>query len=342
MKYIIFTLAIVFVVGVYFILGGAFNHMSNQQPKILGATFPAENYEISAYFWESSDYFSNQNLDEFLNFTQSQGINSIYLSVDEYVDITEIKNVNSRNEKLSTYDNYLNNFLTEAGRNGIKVYALSGNKDWASKDLNYIPKMITDYVISYNNNPTHNIKFAGLNFDIEPYSLNNFDTQKVKILTDYLNLASWMVDRIKNSTQNNLSLGFSVPYWFDNENGTVPDFVWSDNGKKAVGYHLMDILNKLQNSFLSIMDYRNFTGGMDGSIQHAEDEIRYADVNAKNVKIIIAQETTKQDIAKTSFYGKSRTELKLAAVDISNYFVKDPSFGGIAIHQLLSYKSLPE
>ncbi len=296
--------------------------------------------KTSSWLWKSAQSFSAKDMNNVLDFAKSMNIQTIYLRIDDYIDIYEMKDQTKKNIKLKDFNEANKKFIKQANKRNIKIHALGGDVTWAEPDYRYMTFLLLDYVKKFNTNEKDG--FSGIQFDIESYNMNKYESRRTNILKNYLTTVDKIVKTCKIEglcDDVKFSLGFTVPFWFDNENNNHVTLRWNKQTKPVV-YHLLDILNRNTNSYVVIMSYRNFAEGKDGSIEHAFSEIEYADKYAPNVSIIIGQETTYAKLKKISFFGKDKKLFNQEINKIRYSFNENKTFDGIAIHNLLSYMQL--
>lgn len=292
---------------------------------------------ISSWLWDSPTKFSTESATFLIQNARQHDVSTIYISLDEYLAITEISDPNIKATRLNQFNNSLTNFITIANINNITVQGLTGNPKWIDSMYSYIPPLFLNYVIGFNKAHAGVARIDGLQFDIEFYSLY-FSTDDFNAAAKrYLNLVNNLIGQLKNNRDSSaLKVGFATPFWFDNST-----YTFTYNKKHQVlAYHLLNLLNTYPNSYIAIMDYRNYTGGSDGSVSLAQNELAYAQKNAKNVGIYIGQETKNVQPAKITFYGLSKTTLITAISEIYNYYKQNDTLKGFAIHDLMRYLAL--
>ncbi len=286
--------------------------------------------ELGTWLWESIESLSTEQIDDIFRFSSKNNINIIYLRIDDYIDIYESKD----KFKLEKFNKNNKRFIEEASKFDVKVQALAGDKTWSQPDYRYITVLLLDYVKQFNLNNKKG--FSGLQFDIEPYNMDIYKKDKAGVLNNYLitidNLLKIYKENIL-SFGKDFKLGFTIPYWFDNENNNNVSLNWHDKFK-PVAYHIFDMLNKYDNCYVVIMSYRNFAKGNDGSIAHAISEIEYADKFTPNVSIMIGQETVKTKIKKISFFNKNKMIFNEEVGELITFFDKYKVFKGVAIHDI--------
>ncbi len=318
--------------------------VTNDRPQVAGIKSPPnttntlpQNYENGTWLWQSPKSLNYFEIRRLLKFCEEQNIDTIYLSIDDYMDISEISEPEKKRRETRDFENKLKFFLKRAKSKNIKVHALAGNTMWANSSHSYIPNYLLDYVLNFNKD-SKNAKFSGIQFDIESYNQPDFKSSQVTQLTDYLNLVQQLTTKVNNEA--NFEFGMSVPFWFNDEFENNPIFTW--NGQEnVVGKHLLSILNQTPNSYIAIMAYRNTTAGENGSIALANRIISYSSHNTPNVSMIVGIETSQvENEPNISFFGGSKQAVIEAALEITSAFSTIPSFKGVAIHHLSSFKAL--
>lgn len=291
--------------------------------------FP-DNYIVGAYVWESPDELSSSKIDELLLFANEEKINTLYLNISRYLDIVEKNDTSIKTTEIINFENTTKLFIGEAKKKNISVQALSGGPMWSNSSHEYIPPLMLKYIFDFNKrNPDS--QFSGFQFDIEYYNQGTYKNNKLEFSSNYLKLVDKLItltEFYKFDTNKDFQLGFAIPFWLDNKNGNY------------IFEQLADKMDRSKNSYLAIMAYRNYQFGQDGTINIIENEINYIEKNTPNVSIIVVQETDKGESSKTTFYGKSRQDLKQGFRNIVNSYHNYKNFKGIAIHHLFSYQQL--
>lgn len=221
-------------------------------------------------------------------------------------------------------------FNTKAHRAGIIVHALAGDPRWGQSRYHQIPLDWCEAVRAFNARAAAPERFDGIHSDVEVYLLSkSWNERPAELLGGYLDLHVKMRDRIHQDPK--LIFGVDIPFWFDDD----PSFriLWQ-GAVKAPSYHILDLVDEV-----TVMAYRNFAEGPDGTIQLVSLEMNYADRIGK--KVAIGQET-QEDLfpAYVTFGGTSCQELNRQIEKIESALGSRPSFGGIALHHYESYKKL--
>ena len=312
------------------------------EAQTFGAMFTTENKLIlppkAIWIWHSPLNMSMETMKTELSFLEQENFDTVYIDITEYIDIYESNNTLAQ----AAFTTKLKTFTVIAAEKNIKVEALVGGVIWSEPNYNYVPEILLKYVITFNEDPKNTVKISGVQFDVESYNSPQFTTWKnqSRILTEYLIMVDNLTTIVATESPD-LKLGFAVPFWFDGITRDLPIITFNEKAK-PVGFHVIDILDKTENGYIVIMDYRNRTDGINGSIHLAKPQLNYTSLNAKNTKVIIAQETVDVQPASITFYGKSKYALEKALSELNKAFGDNEAFTGFAIHDSDGYRTLVE
>jgi hypothetical protein len=130
-----------------------------------------------------------------------------------------------------------------------------------------------------------------------------------------------------------------IPDFYDEKDKMTPKFTY--NNKRASAFeHLLNILDRRENSSLIIMSYRTFADGHDGSIEISQNEMNTATRGRYLTNIIIAQETGDVPPPYITFHRTSKDHLNKQIARIQETFGKNENFGGVAIHYINAFLAL--
>jgi hypothetical protein len=275
--------------------------------------------------------------DQRLQFLLSRGFRTIYLFVNDYLVAWDRRESTSRWFQLVELEREFRQFNAAARRVGLTVHAVVGNPTWADATKRYLGVRLIRLISDYNANVAANQRFAGVQFDIEPYRRPEFARESTHILSAYLHALQDIAREFQRERLHpwnaELQLGFATPFSFDGS-GELPSTVSFNGIYKPVSYHLIDIVGKLADAYVVVMSYRNFSLGKDGTISHAENEFRYANSVAAKCRIIVGQEFGDFQPAKVSFHGRGRTAFTRAALQVAQAFGRYPQFGGLSVNDV--------
>ena len=180
-------------------------------------------------------------------------------------------------------------------------------------------------VFDFNASSPPGSRFDAIHFDIEPHQLQSWSRDRQKLLSYFLDLSK-AVMQLKAKYRTNLPVGPDIPFWLD----TIP-LDW-DRKRTSVAEHAITLFD-----FVTLMDYRNHAAGGDGIISHAADELEMG--RRRGHTVIIGVETGEEELPKTTFRGRSPTDLDRELAETQAAFRGNPAFGGFAIHHYGAWRS---
>ncbi len=291
--------------------------------------------EFGIWVWDSPKKMTAAYAKEVISVSKKNGFNAIYLTIDDYIPITEMRDESSRKAAKASYMKALSVFIQGAKAAGIEVDVVGGAKDWAIKENRWKGYALIDFVKEYNEAyPTARIR--NLQYDVEPYLLSDYDSDKGKLLKEYVEFIDESARRMQA-----VPAGFSIviPHFYDSKQNWTPPFTYKGEKKHAFT-HLMTALSQKENTEIIIMAYRNFFGEDNGTRQISEAEIKEASDSGYKTKIIVAQETGNVPPAYVTFHDYPKVSLFDALQEIQDYYGNYKNFGGTAVHYFDSFLKL--
>lgn len=286
---------------------------------------PNANYEYGVWVW-SSPFVLGDKIYSTINDTKLAEFNAIYISIDDFLSTDKAYK--------QRYFEELEKFISYANFNDIDVDVVVGSKEWAQPKNRWKAYSFIDFAIEYNNEYP-NAKIRGLQYDIEPYLLSNYENNKESVLSDFVEFIDIASTRI--SEHKNFELSVVLPHFYDSKQKWTPLITY--NGVTLSTFdHVVDSLNKIDNSSILLMSYRNFFDGNNGV-----DDISRAEIKTRtnNPKIIIAQEVGDIYPRYATFYGTSKKRLFEQLNTIYNEYKNMESFRGLAIDHFSKFIELP-
>ncbi|MCS7092064.1 MAG: hypothetical protein NZM26_01785 [Patescibacteria group bacterium] len=337
--YLLFLSGIIVLIVVIFIyVANSMNLDFVKGTKTQKYFFP-EGYEVGAWLWIAPDEIDEDQIVNLLQFAKDEGITKIYIDISKQIDIVERSRNYQRDLELFNQSN--KNIISEAKNFGIKIEALVGAPDWSRENLSYIPLDIMDYVLTYNKtNPE--AKFSGIQFDIEFYNQKDYKKNKHERCLEFLQLVDEIITKAKRNDVLELEqfeIGFAMPYWLEDSKNNLPSVRYQNTTKDFMN-HFFSILEEYPYSYVALMAYRNTAEGKNGVINIVSEELNYLRNQNSNIKIIIAQETTKGEGNHTTYMRKGDQELKKTLNHVALKYQEFENLAGFAIHDLPSYKKL--
>lgn len=288
--------------------------------------------ENGTWLWTPTLQMSEAYMSSIIKGAEDNGINSVYVSIDSYLDIFVMPNGEEKEKAKEKFDGILKDFISKANKKGIKVDAEAGWQNWAQAGNSYKANVVLDYVINFNRKNKE--KFRGFQYDVEVYLLPEYFEGRQKVLSNFLNLINQTVTVLNNT---DLQLSVVVPEFYDGTFSETPSFIY--RGKNAYTIeHLLGVLERRSDSKIIVMSYRNYSSGKNGSIDISKDEINIA--NKYNTKIILAQETGDVLPPYITFHNTSRLLYNKEVELLEKKFINERSYGGIATHYVNAFLEL--
>ncbi|MDR2034664.1 MAG: hypothetical protein LBP89_08565 [Helicobacteraceae bacterium] len=169
---------------IVFVIALAFFGCGSDKETQSGLRFQS-NLPIRGVWWWHSDLISD---DRYLEFAANNDINEIYLSTNNFGEVT-------------------GDFIEKARSKGIKVFLLEGDYTYIENDDEIL--RIIDNFLDYQYTASDARRFAGIHLDIEPHQYPDFGDRRAEILVDYLDLIIRLSDK--------LPIDIDIPFWFDDE-----------------------------------------------------------------------------------------------------------------------------
>ncbi|QNP41864.1 hypothetical protein [Lysobacter solisilvae (ex Woo and Kim 2020)] len=277
----------------------------------------------AVWTWERDSYAlleSRAAADAAFAFLRDQHVDTFYLYADAY---------DGRNLIAQQPQRY-RDFIATAHARGFKVYALLGSA-YLNTERYILPERRRDAtamlqrVLDYNAAAPEAARFDGVNLDIEPHLLDQWnDASREDLLRDLIEVsAQWM--RMKRDSGQTLAIGLATPFWFDG----IP-VRWRGTTKPA-SEHLADCYD-----YLALMDYRDHADGRDGIVAHAAKEMDYAQRIGKTV--VIGLELGPSEPKKVTFHHRSEADLRREMAATEAAYAQSKAFAGFALHHYRSYR----
>ncbi len=250
------------------------------------------------WLWETAKLLRDQSAQiRLLEFCRDQSITDLFLQLP-YSATQE-----SGQWRITWDDAGLRSLLGSLQAAGVVCHALDGDPRFALTREHDKVKAVLEKVIRFNSEGPQSSRFQAVRYDIEPYILPQFaGPEKQSIMHQFLEL-------LKNlqlmASQAGLEMGVDIPFWYDSRNRFFEPV--AEIQERPLSEWILDVVDNV-----GIMDYRTRAYGADGTIAHAENELRYAAEQGK--KIFVGLETvslpdeTILDFAKSQ--GPSRIRLR--------------------------------
>lgn len=265
----------------------------------------------------------------------SYGFNAVYITTDDYLDIATLPEGETKNARKAAYFLNLSKVVAKANSLGMVVDVEGGWKDWAYPHNRWKGFALIDMAKEYNL-AYPNAKIRALQYDVEPYILPEYETNKEKVLTEFVEFVDQSANRLVGS---DVKFSLAIPHFYDSAQAWTPTVTY--NGTTAHTFtHLLRILEKKPDGMILLMSYRDFFEGANGTKEIAQVEIQEASRGGYSTQVIVGQETGNVDPAFVTFYGSTKTVVLNMLSTISSSFGTYSNYGGTATHYMDSFLAM--
>ena len=231
-------------------------------PAAEGAAEASRSLRRAMWLWETPAVTSGPDARRRLvQFCRTEGITDLFLQLPyEAEQLDERWTISWDRERLRP-------LVADLHAAGVTVHALDGDPRFGLPQWHERVLATIQSITEYNRESRPAKRFDGIRHDIEPYLLPGFGgVRRTQILRQYLSI---LAATQALAAQAGLVYGVDIPAWFDERNESF-ELVASVDGR-PVSELIIDIVDNV-----GIMDYRTQAYGADGTIAHAQNELRYA------------------------------------------------------------------
>ncbi len=232
---------------------------------------------------------------------------------DEYLDFAKEQNITEIYYCSSKFNQETESFIEKANKKEISVFWLAGEYQWL-EDYESLKTKLNKFIQFQN---SHESKFSGVHFDIEPHQHPDFDTKRADLIEKFVELCY-------NFSQDypTLYIEYDIPFWLDDE--------ITFNGKTKPAYQfIIDYSSKV-----TLMSYRDTSERI---YSVSEDEINYA--KSVNKSLNLGVETKSSEGDQVSFMEEGKTAMLTELEKLRKLI---PSNFGIVVHQIYTWASLKD
>ena len=237
---------------------------------------PGRSLRRAMWLWETPAVTRSPDASRRLvQFCRTEGITDLFLQLPyEAERVDERWTISWDRERLRP-------LLAELHAAGVTVHALDGDPRFSLPEWHGQVTATIQSITDYNRESPPAERFDGIRYDIEPYLLPGFGgVRRTQILQQYLTIVAASQAL---AAQAGLAYGVDIPAWFDERNEFFE--LVADVEGRPLSELIIDIVDNV-----GIMDYRTQAYGADGTIAHAQSELRYAARLGK--KVFLGLETS--------------------------------------------------
>ena len=259
--------------------------------------------KTSTWLWNTSEIVTDS--DKIINFLVVNNVKVLYLQID-----------------YTLKKEFYNSFIEKANAKNIAVQALDGSANWVNVDGAKYRIKFFDWLTTYQQSSLEAQRFQGVHLDVEPYLNSRYAKSRNSVFEMY---QEFLLMSKSSSAKLNLEFSIDIPFWFHeiaykNKYGKGNVAEWIFKNIKAV----------------TIMAYRDTATGI---INVSQSEMNLC---AKyDVKATIAVETGKSAEGNfVTFYEEGKTNMYNQLNTVSNNYIQNSAFDGVAIHYLNSWMAM--
>lgn len=254
-------------------------------------TSSAMEEQKATWLWDASLI---EHPEPILDFCREQGVGVIFLQIQ--------KNVK---------DKRYGRFIAAAREADISVHALDGRPEWAYEKQGGEAEKFIDWVLDYNRHAPAEERFAGIQFDVEPYQLKRWERDQAGVVEEWSrNMQEW-TDKAR---EGGLYMSAAVPFWLGK--------IETEDGRGLSRWMLERF------DALAVMSYRDSGTQM---VDLSRGMLNEADRLGKSVWIGMELGETKEG-DHVSFFRKPVTVMEEEMKNAYRLSEVHTSFAGLAIH----------
>ncbi|KGX91105.1 hypothetical protein N781_05255 [Pontibacillus halophilus JSM 076056 = DSM 19796] len=258
----------------------------------------------ATWIWDTSSV--EESPQEVVEFAKQEGINRIYV------------HVSTKDFRPEQY----RDFIEEAGKRDIEVFALGGDPNWALSKHKRTVQGFASIVQTYNENVPEEAQFQGIHVDIEPYLLPKWEGNQEQVVKDWMGNVEALVQQVKED--DSLMVSGDFPFWIHKI--TVP------NGDETLSNWMLGQLDSM-----TVMAYRDQATGPNSIKSIVTPLMEEASDNNHSLVVAVNIINTSEG-DHTTFYGKGSEALTSELTKLNKELRKEAGYAGIAIHDYKNWK----
>ncbi|MCS7463263.1 hypothetical protein N0M98_24370 [Paenibacillus doosanensis] len=292
-------------------------------PKSGSAGAPLASGKLKAtWLWDTALIATQEGRNTILGFAREQAVGRIYLQVD-------------RGVAAETYGL----FIEAASQSGIQVHALDGAPDWVLPAQSDRVAGLVRWVADYNRLAEPSRRFGGVQIDVEPYLLPQWNTDRERIAAEWLDTVTRFAEEARRQSEP-LTIGAALPFWLDEIE--LPELPHGEEGgeSKSHGEGRGTLLEPMMKQLdeMTLMSYRDQAEAI---IDMTAAELLLGDLLGK--KVFVGVETNPDAAAPyITFHGKGRKEMERQLLILDAMLSAHSSYAGIAVHDYSGWSKLTE
>ncbi|KAH8655312.1 hypothetical protein BX600DRAFT_439824 [Xylariales sp. PMI_506] len=249
------------------------------------------------WLWDSDLIQDSTEVAQFLSFAESNDIDTVYALVDRDMGNTVFET-----------------FVEQCSTSGIAVQALMGNSEWILGEGDPTLDSQLEWLEQYQGNASASAQFAGIHVDIEPWALDDWETNEATYVSTLQSLVSQVTSV---GATLDLPVAADLPYWAYTISCT------STSGTTTLDSWMLNTVDSV-----TFMTYRNTPSEL---LDIATEAFEAGNTAGKDIWLAV-ETVDAADAALISYYGQTLARLAEDLTTVNSSASVYSIFAGIAIH----------
>ncbi|MFD3258659.1 hypothetical protein ACE3MQ_08635 [Paenibacillus lentus] len=255
----------------------------------------------ATWLWDTK--LVENHTEDIIEFAKEQGVTTIFLQIGNEVT-----------------DASYQRFVAAASQAKMEVHALNGHPEWALRGQRKEATRFLNWVKQYNKASNPEERFAGVQFDVEPYLLKGWSTEQEATIEQWMESARVWVEIAK---RDQLKIGAALPFWLDG----------IEHEELGEGRDLRQwMVDKFD--YVAIMAYRDAAEAI-----YEVSRATLEEADERNKQVWVGVELTKSlEGPGVSFYEQPLSSVTQELNRLVSLVDKHSSFEGVAVHSYESWR----
>lgn len=298
---------------------------------------------VAVFEWRRLDKTPLKTMTKPLRSIKRFGGTRIALDLSYVVDLSEIADEQQRKQAQKSATKKLRSYVNFARKIGLEVEALAGDPRWMEPEVRYVNRIVQEYVVQFNNDAkSTKRRLAGFHIDIEPWGRPDWSANRQVLTKQFLDTLADVVGHQRSlPASKRVPITVDLPFWWDGT--TAPKKVKYSERTTSPTAHVIRLLDlkgqagkrgatgKRVHNKVTVMAYRDTTGGADGSVALSKREFSLANRHKGRVKIAVAQEIGNVQPERITFHQEGAAAMKQAMKVHKKRFSGHKAWGGLAV-----------
>lgn len=284
----------------------------------------APGVDIGLWVWHKEELIAPAERARLIEFCRTYGITRLFIQV-RFAGEGEQLNLADQSEWQA--------LLAAANDAGVKVEALDGASSMGFAENRSDTLRRLDAVLAFHRAQPSGLGFAGLHYDIEPYTSARWRVgEHTAIMGEFLETAV-AINAAVRAIDPKLTVSHDIPAFYDGQDKYIVEF---NGAKKNFHEHVQDV-----SDYIGIMSYRRHATGPNSVAGISSTELAYAAKIGKPAYLSL-ETVPLPETPQITFHGRSEAEYRQTIGELADHLRGNPAFGGLLLHQYRTVRALLE